>query len=99
EQYEFIKDFSDAYEAEYGGSINTFAGHGWDAIHIVTDALERAGADASPAELRDAIEETSNLVGTAGVFNYSPTNHNGLTPEDLVMVEIVDGAWSMAPGQ
>ncbi|MDY6794268.1 MAG: ABC transporter substrate-binding protein [Actinomycetota bacterium] len=99
EEYDFIKDFSDAYEAEYGESINTFAGHGWDAILIITEALKRAGTDATPAELRDAIQETKNLVGTAGVFNYTPTNHNGLTPDDLVMVEIIDGAWSIAPGQ
>jgi len=99
EQYEFMKDFSDAYSAEYGENINTFAGHGWDAILIVTEALKRAGADATRAELRDAIEETDGLVGTAGVFNYTTTNHNGLSPEDLVMVEIVDRTWETAPGQ
>lgn len=99
EQYEFMDDFSTAYSDKYGEQVNTFAGHGWDAILIVTDALKRAGADVGPAELRDAIEETSGLVGTAGIFNYTPTNHNGLTPEDLVMVEIVDGKWDMAPGQ
>jgi branched-chain amino acid transport system substrate-binding protein len=99
EQYEFIKEFSDEYSATYGEKINTFAGHGWDAINIVTDALLRAGADATPSELRDAIEETTNLVGTAGFFNYTPTDHNGLTLDDLIVVEIVDNAWALAPGQ
>ncbi len=96
EEYEFIKDFADAYYEEYGERINTFAGHGWDAILIITEALKRAGADATPKELRDAIEETKGLVGTAGVFNYSPTDHNGLTPDDLTMVEIVNGKWEPA---
>jgi branched-chain amino acid transport system substrate-binding protein len=99
EQYEFMDDFSTAYSEKYGENVNTFAGHGWDAILIITEALKRAGADATPAELRDAIEETTGLVGTAGIFNYTPTNHNGLSPDDLVMVEIVDGAWEKAPGQ
>ena len=94
-----MQDFSDAYNEAYGENVNTFAGHGWDAILIVTEALKRAGADATPAELRDAIEETDGLVGTAGIFNYTTTNHNGLSPEDLVMVEIVDGVWEKAPGQ
>ncbi|MBC7230162.1 MAG: ABC transporter substrate-binding protein [Actinobacteria bacterium] len=96
EEYEFIKDFSDAYFEEYGEKINTFAGHGWDAILIITEALKRAGANATREELRDAIEATRGLVGTAGVFNYSPTDHNGLTPDDLTMVEIVDGKWEPA---
>lgn len=96
EEYEFIKEFDDAYFEEYGEKINTFAGHGWDAILIITEALKRAGADATPEELRDEIEATEGLVGTAGVFNYSSTDHNGLTPDDLTMVEIVGGKWEPA---
>ncbi|MBN2026232.1 MAG: ABC transporter substrate-binding protein [Actinobacteria bacterium] len=99
DQYDFMEDFSTAYSEEYGENVNTFAGHGWDAILIITEALKRAGADATPADLRDAIEETSGLVGTAGIFSYTSSNHSGLSPDDLVMVEIVDGAWEIAPGQ
>jgi len=99
EWYEFIKNFSDEFTAAYGEKIDTFAGHGWDAINIVTDALKRAGADATPSELRDAIEKTKGLVGTAGVFNYSPTDHDGLKAEDLIVVEIVNNSWEVAPGQ
>lgn len=99
DQYELMMDFSEAYEAAYGEQVSTFAGHGWDAILIVTDALKRAGATATPAELRDAIEETSGLAGTAGIFSYSSSNHNGLSPEDMVMIEIVNGEWTEAPGQ
>ncbi len=96
EEYEFIKDFDEAYREEYGQPINTFAGHGWDAILIITEALKRVGADATPAELRDEIEKTEGLVGTAGIFNYSPDDHNGLSPDDLVMVEIVNSQWEPA---
>lgn len=100
EQYNFIKDFSDRYSAAYGGEkINTFAGHGWDAINIIVDALRRAGADATPSELRDAIEETSGLVGTAGIFTYTPSNHNGLSLDDLIVIKIVNNAWDVAPEQ
>lgn len=98
-QYELMKEFSEEYSARYGEQPNTFAGHGWDAILILTEALKRAGADATPDKIRDAIEKTQGLVGTAGVFNYSPSNHNGLSPEDLVVVEIRNGAWEVAPGQ
>ncbi len=98
-QYELMQNFSEAYEAEYGEQVNTFAGHGWDAILIITEALKRAGADATPAQLRDEIEKTSGLAGTAGIFNYTATNHNGLSPEDMVMIEIVNNEWTKAPGQ
>jgi branched-chain amino acid transport system substrate-binding protein len=96
EEYEFIKDFSEAYFDEYGENINTFAGHGWDAMLIIVDALKRAGAQATPAELRDEIERTRGLVGTAGIFNYSPSDHNGLSPDDLIIVEIADSQWEPA---
>ena len=96
EEYEFLMDFSQAYQEAYGQPINTFAGHGWDAILIITEALKRAGADATPAELRNEIEKTEGLVGTAGIFNYSPEDHNGLSPDDLTMVKIVDGKWEPA---
>jgi branched-chain amino acid transport system substrate-binding protein len=96
EEYNFIKDFYDAYYAEYGEKINTFAGHGWDAMLIVVEALKRVGAKATPAQLRDEIEKTEGLVGTAGSFTYSPEDHNGLGPEDLIMVEIKSGKWELA---
>jgi branched-chain amino acid transport system substrate-binding protein len=96
EEYDFIKDYADAYFEEYGEQINTFGGHGWDAILIVTEALKRAGADVTPAELRDEIEATEGLAGTAGVFTYTAEDHNGLTPDDLTMVEIVDSKWESA---
>ena len=96
EEYDFIKDFSDAYFEEYGEQINTFAGHGWDAILIITEALKRAGVGATPAELRDEIEATEGLVGTAGIFTYTVEDHNGLTPDDLTMVEIVESKWEPA---
>jgi branched-chain amino acid transport system substrate-binding protein len=96
-EYNFIKDFSDAYFNEYGEQIDTFAGHGWDTMLIITEALKRAGATATPAQLRDEIEKTDSLVGTDGIFTYSPQDHNGLSPDDLIMVKIENGTWGMAP--
>ena len=41
----------------------------------------------------------AGLAGTAGIFNYSSTNHDGLSPEDLVVIEVVNSEWTEAPGQ
>jgi branched-chain amino acid transport system substrate-binding protein len=93
EQYKLVKDFAEAYQARFNSQINTFAGHGWDAILLVTEALKRLGDQVTPEKLREALEQTRGVVGTAGTFNYSSTNHDGLTPEDLVMVKISGGKW------
>jgi branched-chain amino acid transport system substrate-binding protein len=94
EQYALVKDFAGSYKAATGNQVNTFAGHGWDAMLILQAALKKAGDNPTPAELRDAIEQTRGLVGTAGTFNYTPENHNGLVLDDLTMVEIVNGKWT-----
>ncbi len=80
------------YEAAYGaGTCNTFAGHAYDALTMVTMALEKAGAD--KAKIRDEIENIENFAGTGGIFNMSPQDHCGLSTGCMVIVEIVDGEW------
>ncbi len=81
------------FEAKYG-SRNTFGGHAWDAVQLVVKAMERAGADR--AKVRGVIEETRNFVGITGVFDFSPSEHNGLDRRAVVMIEIVDGQWRLA---
>ncbi len=84
----YAKDF----EAKYG-SRSTFGGHAWDAIQIVVKAIEKAGDD--KAKIREEIEKTQGFAGISGTFDMSATDHNGLTKEDLIMVEIVDGKWKL----
>jgi branched-chain amino acid transport system substrate-binding protein len=81
------------FEAKYGPR-NTFGGHAWDAIQIAVRAFERAGADR--AGVRAAIEGTRNFVGVTGVFDFSPTDHNGLDRRAVTMIQIVDGQWKLA---
>ncbi|HOS95198.1 MAG TPA: ABC transporter substrate-binding protein, partial [Armatimonadota bacterium] len=57
--------------------------------------LEAAG-EVDQAKLRDAIEATQGFVGTAGIFNYSARDHNGLTVDAFVWVKIEDGKWKLA---
>ena len=55
--------------------------------------MKKAGDD--KIKIRDEIENTKNFVGTGGVFNFSPDDHNGLTKQGVVMVKIVDGKWTL----
>ena len=95
---EFAKSYKEAYKTE----VNTFAGHGWDAGLIMTEAMKaaiKANGDQeklSASVIRDQIEKTKDLTGIAGTFTYSPSNHDGLKIDDLIMIKIENGAWTEA---
>jgi branched-chain amino acid transport system substrate-binding protein len=87
-----VDEFSTEYEEAYGMEIDTFAAHGYDAGLIITEAMKEAGSD--PEKLRDAIENTKDLVGIDGVYTYSKTDHDGLSVDDLIIIEIENGEWT-----
>jgi branched-chain amino acid transport system substrate-binding protein len=93
--YALAQDFIDRYTKQYKKAPDIFAGHAFDAITIVADALKRAGTDPTGSSLRDAIEATKGLIGVGGTFTYSATDHNGLTEKDLVIYRIENGAWKV----
>ncbi|HEX7381812.1 MAG TPA: ABC transporter substrate-binding protein [Nevskiaceae bacterium] len=98
-------EYTHLYEAKYGpGTVNTFGGHAWDAgqllIHALPVALKggaKPGTEQFRAALRDALEGLHGVVGSQGIFNMSPTNHNGMDDRARVIVEVVDGKWKYRP--
>jgi branched-chain amino acid transport system substrate-binding protein len=74
--------------------INAHSAYAWDAIMIVARALRKAGTN--PAKLRAAIEKTRNYVGVSGTYNLTPTDHNGLGTDSMVMLKIVGNKWMLA---
>jgi branched-chain amino acid transport system substrate-binding protein len=100
-QKKVLQDFQRDYEASASQPVSTFAGHGWDAVQITLRALEKLPEGLSiqeqRARLRDEIEKVSGFAGTAGVFNLSPQDHVGLSPDDIVMARITKGDWEYYP--
>jgi branched-chain amino acid transport system substrate-binding protein len=92
-QRALLKDYATRYQAAYGKPADTFGGHAWDAVRLVAKALREAGPDR--AKIRASIEKTRKFAGTAGIFNFSPADHNGLSQDAFVMVQVVDGKWRM----
>lgn len=91
-QKKVLVQYTKDYTAKFGAdTLSTFGGHAWDCFWIVAEALKKSGPDR--AKLRDAIENTKEFVGITGVFNFSPTDHNGLDKRAVTMVEIKDGKW------
>ncbi len=96
-QKNVLLEYKAAFEKAYGKQPDTFGGHAYDAIMTVVDALRQAGPDR--AKIRDELEKTKDFVGIGGVFNMSPTDHNGLTSAAFVMVKIQNGQWVLAEEQ
>jgi branched-chain amino acid transport system substrate-binding protein len=92
-----VKAVALAYKQEYEAKFDKRAGGNdamtYDAMLLLTKALEKSGPDRG--KLRDAIEGLQNVVGASGVFTMSPTDHNGIADKDLVVVQVKDGAWNL----
>ena len=86
----YVKD----YETKFKSPVSTFGGHAWDAIMLVIKAIEMGKSD-KPADIRANLEKIKGFVGTGGVFNFSPQEHNGLDESAFEMVSIVKGAWKI----
>jgi branched-chain amino acid transport system substrate-binding protein len=92
---QFVKD----YTAKLGGGVGPFAGYSYDAFLLLQAAIPEAlkagkpGTEAFRVALRDALEKTHELVGVSGIYNMSPTDHNGQDARAAVLVEVKDGAW------
>jgi branched-chain amino acid transport system substrate-binding protein len=94
-QKKVIMLYNEAYEKKYHEPVSSFGGHAWDSLNLVIDALRAVGPD--PAKIRDYIENRKNFIGQHGVFNFSPTDHNGLTKDAFEMVVVKNGTWALAP--
>ncbi len=93
-QRKLLIDYKTRYEAKFpGAKVSTFGGHAYDAFMILTDALKKAGPE--PEKLRAEIEKTKKHAGCGGIFNMSPTDHEGLTKDAFVMVQIQNGKWEL----
>lgn len=91
-QKEITDQFIEWYTEAWGQAPNTFAGYAFEAVSLVVDAIERAGST-DPAAIQEALDSTTGFVGPDGVYNYSATNHDGLTAGDMIIVRIENGTW------
>ncbi|GBE31430.1 leucine-, isoleucine-, valine-, threonine-, and alanine-binding protein precursor [bacterium BMS3Bbin05] len=77
------------YESKYHEAVSTFGGHAYDAFNILVKAIREVGPDRE--KVRDAIENMKDFVGTGGIFNFSPTDHNGLGMDSFDMLTVRNG--------
>jgi branched-chain amino acid transport system substrate-binding protein len=94
--YEAATGFIERYTEAYGEApSNTFAGHAYDGLYLVVEAMKRLPEGFTSADLRDEIEKTSEFAGIGGLFTFSATDHNGMTADDLVGYKASGGEWTL----
>ena len=84
-----VQSYKKAYEAKYKEEVSTFGGHAYDALMILAKAIGEKGLTRD--NVRTAIENMKGFIGTAGVFNFSPTDHNGLDISAFEMLTVRRG--------
>jgi branched-chain amino acid transport system substrate-binding protein len=92
------------YMKQYG-AFSLYAGHMWDEIYMIAEALKKVDPKLDPsneadvvkirAQVRDNLEKIKGFIGQNGIFSYSPDNHNGLGPKCYVPVVVENGKWTL----
>jgi len=85
-----LMEYKSKYESKYHSPVSTFGGHAYDALMIFKTAY--AG---SKDNLVAGIEGIKGYLGTYGEFNFDTRNHDGLSKDAFVMVEIKNGDWEL----
>lgn len=85
-----IEKFLAPWRAKYGDRDPNWAGRGWDAVTLIASAAAKANSVEGP-KVREALETTNGFQGTTGIYHFSPTNHQGITENPLLLATIVNG--------
>ena len=94
-QKELLLQYRKNYMAFCSGEeCSTFGGHAYDAFIILMKGIETAKSTDKEA-VRTAIENLKGVVGTGGVFNFSPTDHNGLGIDAFEMLIVKKGKFAI----
>ena len=94
-------DYIAAYEKLNGNKPATFGANVYDAGLLLAGAVPKAEKAGKPgtkefrAALRDALEQTKELVGTQGVYNMTPQDHSGFDARGRELITIKDGQFKL----
>ncbi|HWK61133.1 MAG TPA: ABC transporter substrate-binding protein [Eoetvoesiella sp.] len=95
------EDYIARYEKMYGEKPATFGANVYDAGLLLEHAIPKAEKVAKPgtkefrSALRDALEQTKELVATQGVYNMTPEDHSGFDQRGRELITVKDGQWHL----
>jgi branched-chain amino acid transport system substrate-binding protein len=97
-QKALLQKYKSDYESTYKEDVSTFGGHAYDALLILETAIRNAKSS-DPTKIAEAIVKIKNLAGTAGTFNFSETDHNGLGMDSISMLTVKNGKYTFYKGK
>jgi branched-chain amino acid transport system substrate-binding protein len=86
--------FVAAFRAKYNKDPDQFAAQAFDCMHIVAEAIDRAGA-AEPEKIRDALMKTK-YDGVMGPFTFT-AGRDPASTEGVVVLSMQGGKFGIAP--
>lgn len=95
------QDYIQRYTERYGQAPATFGANVYDAGLLLEKAIPEAAAKAKPgtpefrSALRDALEQTRDLVATQGVYTMSPEDHSGFDERGRELITVRNGQWHL----
>ena len=95
------QNYIDLYKEKYNEQPATFGANVYDAGLLLEQAIPQAAQAAKPgtkefrSALRDALEQTKELVATQGVYNMSPEDHSGFDERGRELITVKNGEWKL----
>ncbi len=89
-----LVNYDKIYKEHYKESPSVFGGHALDALMLAVAAIKRAGST-DHEKVRVGLEQTRGMIGTAGIFNMTQTDHMGLDLSAFRMVDVKNGNWEV----
>jgi len=90
------KEFVDLFVKEYGTLPKTYDAAGWDATHVIAQALNEAGPDADSETIANAIR-ANRYRGVIAKFNFAAPDMTGIELESYTYSKLVDGNYTRLP--
>lgn len=90
------KEFVELFQKEKGSLPKTYDAAGWDAVHVLAQALEKAGPDAGHEALAAAIR-ASRYRGVVAQYNFGAADMTGIELDSYTYSKLVKGRYTRLP--
>lgn len=105
DEYKVNTAFSSRFKNKYGNTPDIFAGHAYDALHLLASAIGSSNElksvktiDSSAGTyIISSLERTKNFTAFGGKFTYTVKDHNGLGSQDISFFHVDKGEWKSGP--
>ena len=94
-----IRSFTEGYYKVFGKKADVYSANSYDGTMMMYQAVERSGTEFPPnrAKVRDEIEKTKDYFGVFCTGSGSPTKHNLVDRDSIIMTTVKNGKWVYLP--